>query len=66
MINAMPNIDEFCIYRIMPPITAISVSIIIVRVAPEIASRTFEASVKRETISPTFLLPKKFIGSFNT
>ena len=34
-----------------------------VSVAPDMASLTFPASLNREIISPTFLVPKKFIGS---
>ena len=52
----------FCVHRMIAPATAISVSIMIVRVAPEMASRTFPASVNREMISPTLRVPKKFIG----
>lgn len=45
-------------YKIIAPATAISVSIIMVSVAPDMASLTFPASLNLEIISPTFLVPK--------
>ena len=41
-------------------------AIIMVRVAPDMASRTFPASLNLDMISPTFLVPKKFMGSSMT
>ena len=60
--NIYPSVN----IKIIPPATAMMVSIIIVSVAPEIASLTLDASLKRDTISPTLRVPKKFIGNLST
>ena len=58
MIMVIMKSLPLCRYRITPPPITIKVSIIMVRVAPEMASRTLDASLNRDMISPTFLVPK--------
>ena len=53
-------------YSTVPHTATRTVSIKMVKVAPEIASLIFSASTKRLRISPVFLVSKKRIGRFTT
>ena len=58
----MKNNLLFCINSIIAPAIAIKTSIIIVSVAPDIASLTLPASLNLDIISPTFLVEKNSLA----